>query len=428
MELAHDQWGHQGVGRTFGILKLRCFWPGLHKDVKEYIKKCFVCTVTKTPTPTVCTPRRHLLAFRPMELVAMDFLKLDRGKGGFEDVLVVTDAFTKFAQAIPCKNQTAVLVARTLQKHWITHYGAPLRLHSDQGRNFESKLVHELCKLYGIEQSHTTPYHPQGNGQTGRFNRTLCGMIRSVDPSTRKKWPDLLPHLVFLYNATPHSVTGFSPFRLLFGRDPYTPLDQLLTNTSAEWEEEFIKEQAASLQKAHEVAKEKMKRVLQAEKNRHDQKPLSLPFEVGTRVLLQKCAFEGRHKLDDKYYREAYVVTKVNQDGDVYTIRPLLGGPSRTVNRRLLVEDPREASSHPDRDFDIIASAAGNHPEQDPESDEEESDEEESDDPENIPLFPWWLFKEAGEPPTPPELRRSTRQNRGVHRNHTHLPRSVVRS
>lgn len=69
--------------------------------------------------------------------MAIDFLRLDKGKGGFEDVLVVTDAFTKFSPAIPCRNQMAVEVTKKLRDNWLSQYGAPLRIHSDQGRNFE---------------------------------------------------------------------------------------------------------------------------------------------------------------------------------------------------------------------------------------------------------------------------------------------------
>ncbi|PIK56110.1 putative transposon Ty3-I Gag-Pol polyprotein [Apostichopus japonicus] len=166
LQMTHDDWGHQGVNRTYNVLRRRCFWPGLHKDIQSHIRKCFVCVTSKASSPKVRTPRRHLIAFRPQELVAIDFLKLDRGKGGYEDVLVMTDAFTKYAQAFPCRNQTATTVARTLRDQWFSHYGVPLRIHSDQGRNFESHLIREVCKLYGIQKSHTTPYHPQGNGQT----------------------------------------------------------------------------------------------------------------------------------------------------------------------------------------------------------------------------------------------------------------------
>ena len=347
LSLAHDDWGHQGINRTQDILKSRCFWPGLHKDTKKYIQDCFTCTTIKAPTPKVRMPRRYLLAFKPMELVATDFLKLDRGKGGIEDVLVMTDSFTKYAQAIPCRNQTAPVVARALRDHWFCHYGAPLRIHSDQGRNFESSLIKELCKLYGIKKSHTTPYHPEGNGQTERFNRTLCGMIRSLDPSLRRNWPELVGYLVFLYNATPHRVTKMSPFYLLFGREPHTPLDQLLTNTRTNWNEDFVEAQSRALEEAHRVVQDRMRNALESEKERYDQKPMSSPFPVGTKVLLKTCHFEGRHKLTDKYGRDALVVVWVNEEGDVYGVRPALGGPIQVVNRTMLVKDRRS--------YDVLA-------------------------------------------------------------------------
>ena len=107
LQAVHDQWGHQGVGRSYGLLKAWCFWPGMSRQVRDYVRKCFHCTVAKAHAPAVRPPMRHLMAFKPLERLAIDFLKLDRGKGGFEDVLVMTDSFTKFAQAVPCKDQTA---------------------------------------------------------------------------------------------------------------------------------------------------------------------------------------------------------------------------------------------------------------------------------------------------------------------------------
>ncbi|KAJ8020637.1 hypothetical protein HOLleu_40281 [Holothuria leucospilota] len=429
MEISHDQWGHQGVNRTFSILRQKCFWPGLHKDVKDYISQCLTCCTTKDQTPRIRTPQRHLLAFRPLELVAIDFLKLDKGKGGYEDVLVVTDVFTKYSQAIPCRNQTAPVVVKALRDHWISHYGAPLRIHSDQGRNFESLLIKELCKLYGITQSHTTPYHPQGNGQTERFNKTLCSMIRSVDPKERRKWPELLFHLLFLYNATPHTVTGISPFRLMFGREPYTVLDQLLFNAKEDWNEDFIVYQAKALEVAHRIAQKKMTAAMRTRKERHDTKPMSSVLPVGTRVLLKKCAFTGRHKLEDKYYREAFVVVWRNREDDVYTIRPVMGGPTQTVNRKLLLEDPR-ADCQTDESEQIECR-------EDNASDEEIEGIDREEDVSSFSTPPYWLFggndiqnlppeNPPGEPPDHPPPRRSARHNKGHHSNPAHLPRSAI--
>ena len=100
LKAAHDHWGHQGVYKTYMVLRSRCFWPGMAADIKKHIKVCFHCTVSKPPTPSLRTPMRHLTAFKPLEVLAVDFLKLDKGRGGHEDVLIMTGGFTSLAQAV----------------------------------------------------------------------------------------------------------------------------------------------------------------------------------------------------------------------------------------------------------------------------------------------------------------------------------------
>ena len=176
----HDDLGHQGRDRTLSLVRSRFYWPGLENDVEEKIKNCGRCIRRKT----LVKPSAELVnitSSQPMELLCIDFLSLERSKGGHEHILVVTDHFTRYAQAFPTRNQLAKTTAKILFENFVVHYGFPARIHSDQGRNFESSLIKELCSLAGVHKSRTTPYHPMGNGMVERFNQTLLKMLGTLE-------------------------------------------------------------------------------------------------------------------------------------------------------------------------------------------------------------------------------------------------------
>ena len=127
-----------------------------------------------------------------------------------------------------CPNQKALRVAKALVDKWFIPHGVPARLHSDKGKSFENEITKHLCNIYGVQKSTTTPYNPRGNGICERFNRTLHGLLRTLNAEEKHHWPKHINHLVMSYNATPNQSTGFQPYQLMFGRKAQMPCDTWL--------------------------------------------------------------------------------------------------------------------------------------------------------------------------------------------------------
>ena len=155
----HDDMGHQGRDRTLALLKTRFFWIGMNADVDRKVRECGRC-IRRKSRPRPAAELVNISSSYPMELVCIDYLSLEPSKGGLENILVITDHFTRLAHAIPTRNQTARTTAKALYENFFIHYGFPAKLHSDKAQNFESKVIRHLCKLAGIRKTRTTPYHP----------------------------------------------------------------------------------------------------------------------------------------------------------------------------------------------------------------------------------------------------------------------------
>uniref|UniRef100_A0A674N2L7 Integrase catalytic domain-containing protein n=1 Tax=Takifugu rubripes TaxID=31033 RepID=A0A674N2L7_TAKRU len=295
-------------------------------DVTQWCRECQRCQVAKDTHLTTRSFMGHLLASQPNEIVAIDFTLLEPSRNGLENVLVMTDVFSKYTLAVPTRDQRATTVAQALVSEWFFKFGVPARIHSDQGRNFESLLLQQLCTLYGVEKSRTTPYHPAGNGQCERFNRTLHNLLRAFPASRKRDWHSCLPQVLYSYNTTPHQSTGESPFYLMFGREPRLPVDFLLGRVENPVEgeiHEWVEEHQTRLQLAFEGARERLRVVAERRKRNHDQHVRDLPLVVGQLVWLRNHGLRGRRKIQDLWGPTVYRILRAPQDGaSVYTIAP----------------------------------------------------------------------------------------------------------
>lgn len=329
----HDDNGHFGFDITYALVKDRFYWPGMKEAVKHYCRGCERCVVRKT-LPRKTASMQHMQSSGPLDLVCIDFLTIEADRHNMSNVLVVTDHFTRYAQAFPARDQKALTVAKILCEKYFVHYGLPTRIHSDQGPDFESRLVKDMLAVLGIKKSRTTPYHPQGDPQPERFNRTLLNMLGTLDPKKKAQWSQYIPQLVHAYNCTQHEATGYSPYFLMFGHEPSLPVDiGFGTNKGggSVSPSVYVQNLRRNLRAAHELAAEAAERKNLSNKRRYDQKVHECVLNPGDRVFIRNLGLRGKHKLADRWSSVIYVVDKQLTNLPVYQLTPEKGDVPKKV-------------------------------------------------------------------------------------------------
>ncbi len=225
--------GHLGEAKTRERLMARFFWPGLHENVRRWCAACRECQLVNPPA-TAKAPLRPLpLMEVPFERIGMDLIgPLERSARGYRFALVLVDYATRYPEAVPLRSISAKSVAEALFR-LISRVGIPKEILTDQGTAFMSRTLKELYELLGIKSIRTSVYHPQTDGLVERFNRTLKNMVRKFVKEDAKNWDKWLEPLLFAVREVPQASTGFSPFELLYGRQPRGVLDVIKES----WEE-----------------------------------------------------------------------------------------------------------------------------------------------------------------------------------------------
>ena len=184
----------------------------------------------------------------PTQIMAVDLMgPLTESKSGNRYMMVVGDYFSRWMEAIPVPNQEATTVVEKLVDEVFLRFSPPEQLHSDQGHQFESNLVKEVCKLLHINKTRTTPYHPQCDGLVERFNHTLLNMLATCTEDHPWDWEQNIRKVCMAYNTSVHPSTRFLPFYLMFGRQARFPVDLIYGTGPQIADNQSVGEYAASL-------------------------------------------------------------------------------------------------------------------------------------------------------------------------------------
>ena len=225
--------GHFGYDRVYALAYNRFFWIGMSSDLRKWLKSCDTCQRVKPGPGKGRYPLVQELTGSVLSRCAIDFSgPWPATNRGNQYILVLQDYFSKWLELWSLPDRKATTVAKCLIQ-FMQRYGTIQKLHSDQGREFESNLIAEVCTLWGVDKTRTQPYTPWSDGMVERANRTIHRMLTSYVEERRDVWDDHLGNVAMAYNATVHSSTGYTPFKLMHSRceDPELPLD-LLYGTS----------------------------------------------------------------------------------------------------------------------------------------------------------------------------------------------------
>ena len=280
--------GHLGEEKTLNRLRQRFYWPGHFNDVRDFCRTCPVCIATKTPPPKCRAELKPIKPGYPMQIVAVDILgPLPESDAGNSYLLVVGEYFTRWMEAFPIPNQEAVTVARTLIDKYFCRFGLPEQLHSDQGKQFVSDLLKEVCRVLRIAKSRTTAYHPQSDGLVERYNRTLLSMLSTCANEHPFKWEDYVQKVCMAYNTSIQATTEYTPYYLMFGREARLPIDCMFEcPTQSTVATEYAGQLSTSLNAAYEMVREKVGLKQNRQKEAYD-KRIHGPFHSpGDLVLL----------------------------------------------------------------------------------------------------------------------------------------------
>ena len=315
--------------------------------------------------------------------------------------------FSKWIETCPLSSIEAEKVAEALTKLVVLRHGFPNTIHSDQGRNFESRVFQSLCERLGMEKTRTSPFHPSGNAIVERGNQTLGDMLASVVSEDHKDWDERLPFVTWAFNSSSHSTTGLSPYHVLHGWPPRLPLDVLLPSNASSPTDVYnfvVKTQNRLLQSRRQVH-EKLRHSQALRNERYNCNAHFRPFKPGDLVMLNsKTVRPGLSKcLSDRWTGPFEVQRRLGEVN--YRIRILPSAISRNRKRKMVVHHDRLKPFVKRRSSLQLG------------ADEPETDEQDSPDPEDQQSEPSWMMLETPtgeeEEETPIQLpRRSTRVRR----------------
>ena len=359
--------GHFGRDKTVEMIKRRFYWPNITDSVNRWCMTCDMCAQYKPGPGGGRAPLKQIKVSRRFQVIALDiFGPLPITDNSNEYIVVIADYFTKYTEAFALPNHTALTVADKLVTEIFCRYGCAEQIHSDQGREFESILFTEVCRLLGIKKTRTCPYRPNSDAVVERFNRTLKQMLTIFPAENPKDWDDFLPYLMMAYRSSEQASTKCTPNLMMYGQEINCPIDLMYgpppDRTNIACPVEYLEWLQSAMTTAYRTAAENLNVAAKRQKAYYDRlasEPNEADYQVGKFVWRfyhpaagrkLELDWTGPYLIVDKLSDLCYSIQKNPQrpilNVHIDHIKPYLGENSPEPWVTVNVETDTEASQN----------------------------------------------------------------------------------
>ncbi|GJS89148.1 reverse transcriptase domain-containing protein [Tanacetum coccineum] len=307
---------HPGADKMYYDLRDLYWWPGMKRDIAEYVSRCLTCSKIKAEhqKPSGLLQQPEIPEWK-WEKLAMDFItKLPKSSSGYDTIWVIVDRLTKSAHFLPIREDYKTeKLAKIYVNEIVARHGVPVSIISDRDGRFTSHLWQALQEALGTRLDMSTAYHPQTDGQSERTIQTLEDMLRACVMDFGGSWDTHLPLIEFSYNNSYHTSIKCAPFEALYGRKCRSPVIWTEVGESQLIGPEIVQE---TTEKIFQI-KERLKTARSRQKSYADKRRKPLEFEVGDRVLLKVSPWKGvvrfgkKGKLAPRYVGPFEIIERV---------------------------------------------------------------------------------------------------------------------
>ena len=312
----HDGNGHFGFKKTYAAIHAKYYWPHMFQEITDFVKSCDRCQRAKREAHPITTPLNPLPVAKVFERLHIDLVgPLPKTTAGHEHILVCVDSFSRWVEAFPLHDQSAISIARVLHDEIFCRFGAPVSIVTDRGRNFLSKLVNAVCEIYQVSRHMTASYNPRANGCVERQNASIAQTIRMYISKDQNNWHLLLQTALMAIRSAPNTESsGYSPFKMLFGGEMRLPFDTTLIprETLGPEAKTHVKQLIDRLKLIHEQATQNTELTQAESKQKHDTNAKPSNFLLREQVLwkINKHRQGYSKKFEDKCRGPYYIREK----------------------------------------------------------------------------------------------------------------------